>query len=104
MSMTRMQMMTGANTLILGGVFGWHYEDHPGHWYTPAPGEDMTHNPDVKAVKHPLDVMITMQEWIKALCGDHRPVFQRQEVTKFGEVLDHFKCLNCSQGETLRAQ
>lgn len=89
MSVARAQMMTGAQTLQLGTVKGWQLQKHDGKevW-----------------VHYPVGVLITMQEWIKALCGDHRPEFKRQEVTERGEVLDHFACPNCKQGETIRAK
>lgn len=45
---------------------------------------------------------ITQEDWVIALCpGDHLPIFQRREYRE-GEEIDHYKCLECGQGETKR--
>jgi hypothetical protein len=89
MGLARAQMMTGAQTLQLGTVKGWQLQKHDGRevW-----------------VHYPVAVLITMQEWIKALCGDHRPEFKRSYVTSRGEALVEYQCKSCGQAETVLAE
>ena len=92
--MSRTLSHTGASTLQLGTVTAYHLEHRGEHF-----GES-----DLHLVEHEVGITITMQEWIAALCGDHHPEFQRQEVTKFGEIWTHWKCHACNVGERIRGE
>jgi hypothetical protein len=47
----------------------------------------------------PLEVALTLGEWFRAACPDHRPEFVRAEADDRGRVVGLFKCAACRTEE-----
>ena len=79
------QMMTGAQTILLGHVDGWEFTFG-------ITGKNIWHKVD-------LGVAISQAEWVKGLCGDHKPRFVREELDDHNKRYDVWKCDNCGLRE-----